>query len=73
MAGIREYRWRVQGMALAVGAFAFLPIVGGAAQPEPLVLRYEAYAAGFPVVAFDFRLDESGAGYVVGGQIVGRA
>jgi hypothetical protein len=56
-------------VALAVGAFAFLPIEGGATQPEPLVLRYEAYAAGFPVVAFDFRLDESGAGYVVGGQI----
>lgn len=35
----------------------------------PLVVRYEAYAAGFPVVAFDFRLDEGGKAYALSGQV----
>ncbi|HXZ02194.1 MAG TPA: DUF3108 domain-containing protein [Stellaceae bacterium] len=35
----------------------------------PLVARYEAYVAGFPVVAFDFRLDEGGRGYALSGQV----
>jgi hypothetical protein len=71
MAGGAGYRRRVRGRmaALAVGALAFLPIDGSAAEPQPLILRYEAYAAGFPIVTFDFRLDENGVGYVVGGQI----
>lgn len=38
-------------------------------QAAPLVVRYEAYAAGFPVVAFDFRLDESGRDYALSGQV----
>ncbi len=40
----------------------------GAVKP-PLVVRYEAYAAGFPVVAFDFRLDEGARGYALSGQV----
>ncbi len=39
------------------------------AGPTPLAMRYEAYVAGLPVVAFDFRLDEGGGGYVLGGQV----
>ncbi len=35
----------------------------------PLVVRYEAYAAGLPVVAFDFRLDEGDRGYALSGQV----
>jgi hypothetical protein len=48
---------------------AAVSLPASAAGPTPLTLRYEAYAAGLPVVSFDFRLDESGAGYVVGGRI----
>jgi hypothetical protein len=72
MAGNAGDRQRMRGRAaaaLVVGALTFLPLDGRAATPQPLILRYEAYAAGLPVVSFDFRLDESGVGYVVGGQI----
>jgi hypothetical protein len=73
MAGDADDRRRLWGRvaALAIGAVALLPTQESAAQSPspPLILRYEAYAAGFPVVNFDFRLDESGAGYVVDGQI----
>jgi hypothetical protein len=40
-----------------------------AAVMAPLAVRYEAYAAGFPVVAFDFRLDQGDRGYVLSGQV----
>jgi len=36
---------------------------------EPLVVRYEAFAAGFPVARFEFELDEGGGAYAVRGQI----
>jgi hypothetical protein len=39
------------------------------AAPAPVAMRYEAYVVGLPVVAFDFRLDEAGGGYVLGGQV----
>jgi hypothetical protein len=35
----------------------------------PLVARYEAYVLGFPVVDFDFRLDQSGQAYALGGKV----
>jgi hypothetical protein len=71
MAGSVGYRRRSRGKvgALVAGALAFLPIAASAATPQPLILHYEAYAAGFPVVSFDFGVDETGAGYVVGGRI----
>lgn len=39
------------------------------AAAAPLVVRYEAYAAGFPVVGFDFRLDETGRSYALDGEV----
>jgi Protein of unknown function (DUF3108) len=38
-------------------------------RPAPLVMRYEAYVVGLPVVDFDFRLDEPTGSYVLGGQV----
>jgi hypothetical protein len=35
----------------------------------PLELRYEAFALGFPVVRFDFRLAEDGAAYALDGKV----
>ncbi len=40
-----------------------------AAATEPLDVRYEAFAAGFPVARFDFRLKEASGSYVVDGQL----
>jgi hypothetical protein len=37
--------------------------------PAPLDMRYEAYVAGLPVVAFDFHLDADAGGYALGGQV----
>jgi hypothetical protein len=51
---------------LALGLFA--PTPASAAAP-PLVLRYEAYALGLPVLVFDFRLDEGEADYDASGAI----
>jgi hypothetical protein len=68
--GSSDRWWWGRAVALALSVLALLPIQAGAGQPQPpLVLRYQAYAAGFPVASFDFRLDENGAGYAVGGQI----
>jgi hypothetical protein len=58
---------RRAGLGLALALAVAVP--ASAAPAPPLVVRYEAYAAGFPMVAFDFRLDQTGEGYVVGGQI----
>jgi hypothetical protein len=57
------HRW-----ALAAALVLAAPASGIAAS-EPLILHYEAFAAGLPVVAFDFRLDESGSSYAVDGRI----
>ena len=35
----------------------------------PLQVRYQAYVVGMPVVDFDFRLDEDGVDYTLGGQV----
>lgn len=59
---------------------AALALLGAAAPPAarhaalegkaaPLIMRYEAYVAGLPVVAFDFRLDESARAYALGGEV----
>jgi hypothetical protein len=71
MAGGTSGRRRLRGRVavLAVAALALILVEQSAAEPQPLILRYEAYAAGFPVVSFDFAVDETGAAYVVGGQI----
>lgn len=59
--------WRGAALGLVL---ALVPAVPGDAVPTaPLMLRYEAFAAGFPIVSFDFRLDESGEAYTVGGRI----
>jgi uncharacterized protein DUF3108 len=49
-------------------ALAGAPTASAASAP-PLLVRYEAFAAGFPVVSFDFRLDESEQGYALDGQV----
>src|SRR6266481_3026956 len=54
--------------ALAI-ALALVATPAGAAEPQSLTLHYEAFAAGFPVVAFDFRLNESGTAYALDGRI----
>lgn len=59
--------WR-QGGALAM-ALLLVAAAPSRAEPGPLLLHYEAFAAGLPVVAFDFRLDESGNRYAVDGRI----
>lgn len=68
---------RTGGWILGLGALA-LALLPGAAQAgqqaalpptAPLELRYEAFALGFPVVGFDFRLDEDGAAYALDGNV----
>jgi hypothetical protein len=57
------------------GWVAFLMLVAVlAASParaarESVLLRYEAYALGLPVVSFDFRVDETDSAYSVDGNI----
>jgi hypothetical protein len=65
--------------ALSLGAAAALALLGAGSAPvprqaaragtAPLLMRYEAYVVGLPVVAFDFRLDEPTGSYVLGGQV----
>lgn len=60
--------------AMIATAAALLPGATAPAAPTPLtapplVLRYEAYAVGLPVVSFDFHLDETVRDYRVGGEI----
>ncbi|HEV2546090.1 MAG TPA: DUF3108 domain-containing protein [Stellaceae bacterium] len=50
-------------------AAAMLPVSGIAAPPESLLLEYEAFAAGFPIVTFAFRLDETPSAYSLDGHI----
>jgi hypothetical protein len=57
-------RGRIAAIVLALDLSA--PV---AATAEPLDLRYEAFAAGFPVARFDFRLEEAGGRYTVDGRI----
>ena len=59
--------WQARALAAMALVLALRP--ASAAEPQPLVLHYEAFAAGLPVVAFDFRLDESGTSYAVDGRI----
>jgi hypothetical protein len=61
--------WLATAMSAAVPVLVLVAIPAAAAEPEPLVLHYEAFAAGLPIVALDFRLDESGSAYAVDGQI----
>ena len=59
--------WR--GIA-AVAALALAGVAPSrAAGTPPLTVRYEAFAAGFPVVAFDFRVNETEEGYALDGQV----
>jgi hypothetical protein len=53
----------VLALALAVGAS---DVAQGA---EPLDVRYEAFALGFPVVRFDFHVAEGGGDYAVDGRV----
>ena len=61
-----RHDWR--GAAL-VTALLLAPAQPSMAEPGPLLLHYEAFAAGLPIVSFDFRLDESGKSYAVDGHI----
>lgn len=45
------------------------PVKGVAAPPESLLLEYEAFAAGFPIVTFAFRLEETPSAYSLDGRI----
>ena len=59
---------RAFGLALLVLA----PLHGQAAAAPasaPLHMRYEAFALGFPVVRFDFRLDQDDRAYALGGTV----
>jgi Protein of unknown function (DUF3108) len=58
--------WHAGALAVTL-ALAAPP--ASAAEPQPIVIHYEAFAAGLPVVAFDFRLDETGTSYAVDGHI----
>jgi hypothetical protein len=65
---VRSRRGR-RGLAWgSVAALALLPWPAAAA-PVPLAVRYEAYVAGFPVVSFAFRLDETGKAYTLDGEV----
>jgi len=61
--------WLATAVSAAVPALGLVAFPAAAAEPGPLVLHYEAFAAGLPVVMFDFRLDESGSAYTVDGHI----
>lgn len=72
----RGRRWPAQrGLAAALGLLLAGPAaaVQQAAAPAdvmaPLVMRYEAYVLGLPVVDFDFRLDANDRDYAFGGQV----
>jgi Protein of unknown function (DUF3108) len=54
---------------VSILAAALVALTAAAAGAEPLVLHYEAFAAGLPIVALDFRVEESGSGYAVDGHI----
>lgn len=56
-----------RGVALVMLGLALA--APGRAGAEPLDVRYEAFAAGFPVARFDFRLKEADGSYAVDGQI----
>lgn len=54
-------------LALALMFDARAP--AAAADAEPLNVRYEAFALGFPIVRFDFHVAEAGGDYAVDGRI----
>lgn len=60
--------------AFGLGLLALVPLLGQAvaaapAPAAPLHMRYEAFAFGFPVVGFDFRLAQDGAAYALDGTV----
>lgn len=57
------------GLALLPGGAVAAQQPAAPAAVAPLVVRYEAYAVGLPVVSFEFHLDESGTAYVLGGEV----
>jgi len=60
----------VLGRALMLAlAAAIIPVSGIAAPPQSLLLEYEAFAAGFPIVTFTFRLEETPSAYSLDGRI----
>jgi hypothetical protein len=66
---LRE-RLKVLGPALTLAlAAAMVPINGITAPPQSLLLEYEAFAAGFPIVTFAFRLEETPSAYSLDGRI----
>jgi hypothetical protein len=67
-AAMPKVKPKVNAAAVIFGlALAAAPV--RAAGPPPLAVRYEAFAAGFPVVSFDFRVAESEEGYALDGQV----
>jgi hypothetical protein len=67
---LRRERLKVLGPAVMVAlAAATVPVRGITASPQSLVLEYEAFAAGFPIVTFAFRLDETSSAYSLDGRI----
>ncbi len=72
-------RWRPvrrDAAAALLGSMLVSPALAApqqAAAPSglmaPLEVRYEAYAVGLPVVAFDFRLDQGSQDYALSGQV----
>lgn len=59
----RSRAWLVAAALLAG------PGLAAPAAAAPLILHYQAYAVGFPVVGFDFRMDESGAAYALDASV----
>jgi hypothetical protein len=63
-------RLKIVGPALMLAlAAAMVPVSGLTAPPQSLLLEYEAFAAGFPIVTFAFRLDETPSAYSLDGHI----
>jgi uncharacterized protein DUF3108 len=62
-------RPKVLGPALMLAFAAMMVPVAAIAAPQSLRLEYEAYAAGFPIVTFAFRLDETRSAYSLDGRI----
>jgi len=59
----------VAGRGVVLVMLGLAGVAPGRAGAEPLDVRYEAFAAGFPVARFDFRLKEASGSYVVDGEI----
>jgi hypothetical protein len=61
-----ERGWRQAALRLA--PLLAVLLTGAAPGGKPLVVHYEAFALGLPVMRFDFRLDQSGERYEVDGE-----